>query len=146
MNLSKNFTLEEMIHSQAASRLGIDNTPTKDVMAALKNTADNLELVRGLLGHPIVISSGYRSPAVNKALGGAPNSQHVRGEAADILCPGFGAPTAIMKVLIRSTVPYDQCILEYPTSANGGWIHISFGNRNRRQNLVVDSQGTRPYV
>jgi zinc D-Ala-D-Ala carboxypeptidase len=146
MNLSKHFTLEEMIHSQTASRLGLDNTPTKVALEALKFTAENMELVRELFGHPIVISSGYRSLAVNKAVGGAATSQHTRGEAVDFLCPGFGVPANLMKILTKSTIKYDQCILEYPLAANGGWIHISFNKTPRRQNLVVDKSGTRAYV
>lgn len=139
MKLSENFTLDEFTLSQTASRHDISNTPPDDVMQALKRTAEGLESVRLALGHPIHISSGYRSPQVNRMMGGAAKSQHVRGEAVDFTCPGYGIPAKIMTA-IAGAVDYDQLILEYAR-----WIHISFTDSPRRRALVIDSKGTRAY-
>lgn len=140
--LSPHFTLEELTVSQEAARRGIDNTPTPEAMEALKRTAMGLEAVRMRLGGaPILVSSGYRSPAVNAAVGGSKSSQHMRGEAADFTAPRFGNPRAIVDALVDSDVPYDQLILEF-----GRWVHISFSQRPRRQALVIDTTGTRPWM
>jgi zinc D-Ala-D-Ala carboxypeptidase len=143
VNLSDHFTLDELTFSQTAARLGLDNTPSDDVVQALKRTAHGLEMVRAYLQAPVLVSSGYRSPLVNRAVGGAPNSQHMRGEAADFTAPGFGQPEMIMRAILRSTrpIPFDQCILEY-----GRWVHISFCKEPRRQALVVDHSGTRVFA
>ena len=88
MQLSKNFTLIELITSQEAARRGLDNTPTPQVITNLTNLVKNvLQPLRDLVGKPIVISSGYRSPAVNAAIGGAKNSEHMTGCAADFTIP-----------------------------------------------------------
>jgi zinc D-Ala-D-Ala carboxypeptidase len=140
MNLSAHFTLAEFTDSQTAARQGIDNTPPADVVERLKRTAQGLEAVRVRLGcAPIVISSGYRSPALNAAIGGSKNSQHMTGEAADFTCPRFGSPRQIVDALADSGVPYDQIALEF-----NQWIHISFALRNRRHALIIDNNGTRP--
>src|ERR1700676_5245324 len=90
MQLSTNFTLEEMLASQTAVRDGIDNTPTEEVISRLKDLCDNvLQPLRNLLKQPLIISSGYRSPTLNKAVGGVPNSEHQLGQAADITVPGM---------------------------------------------------------
>lgn len=131
MDLSTHFSLSEFVTSQTAERLGIDNTPPQSVMRAILRTATGLEGVRTLLGAPIIISSGYRSPALNKAIGGAANSQHVKGEAADFICPGFGSPLKICKAIVASGIKFDQLIHE------GKWVHISFADTNRREVLTA---------
>jgi len=142
LNLSAHFTLEELTISQNAARLGLDNTPGPDIIANLRRTALGLELVRALTGAPIIISSGYRSPLVNKAVGGATKSQHLTGQAADITAPGFGTPEQLVSAIVGSTIPFDQCILEF-----GAWCHISFvTDAPRRQALIIDHAGTRPFV
>ena len=111
MRLTEHFDLAEFTLSQEAARRGIDNTPPDEVLENLYILAMALEEVRARLGCPIVISSGYRSPALNAAVGGAPNSAHVLGYAADLTCPGFGAPLSVCKAI--ATLPdfkYDQCI------------------------------------
>lgn len=138
MKLSEHFTLEEMVASGSAARLGIDNTPAPEIVDALRVTAELLEKVRELLGHPIVITSGYRSPELNKAIGGAANSAHTRGQAADFICPGFGKPLKVCRAIVRSPLTYDQIILEFPPN---GWTHIATGPR--KQVLTIDSKGTR---
>ena len=140
--LTKNFDLSEFIDSQTAARQRIDNTPPVEVFKALTITAQGMEQVRAYLGNkPILISSGYRSPALNAAVGGSQGSQHLLGQAVDFTCPGFGTPAQVMAALVESDIQYDQCLLEF-----GRWIHISFSDRNRRQALVIDSQGTRSYT
>lgn len=137
--LSAHFTLAELTVSQAAARKGLDNTPPIEVMPALRLLALGLEGIRILLGAPIIVNSGYRSPAVNAAVGGSPTSQHMRGEAADIICPGFGSPRAVATRIVEAGIDYDQCIVEF-----GAWVHVSFVRHGRRQALIIDHAGTRP--
>lgn len=141
MQLSNHFTLEEFTHSQTAARLGIGNQVPAQVMPALQRTAEGLEGVRMRLGNrPLVISSGYRSPALNTAIGSKPTSQHTTGKAVDFTCPSYGTPTAIMRKIIDSAIEFDQCILEF-----GAWVRISFSDNPRKQALVIDANGTRVY-
>ena len=138
--LSPHFSLEELTASDTAARKGIDNTPPPDARAALVRTAIGLETVRALLGVPLLVSSGYRCPALNKLVGGQPASQHMRGEAADFTAPQFGPPEAIVKRLDDYRV-FDQLILEF-----GRWVHVSFTDKPRREVLVIDAKGTRPWT
>lgn len=140
MNLSPHFTLDELTVSQEAARRGIDNTPPPEVIRALERTAQGLEAVRIRLGGaPIVVSSGYRCPELNAAIGGAKASQHMTGQAADIICPRFGGPVEVAYALRDSGIEYDQLILEY-----GRWVHISFSAHPRHMALIIDKAGTRP--
>jgi hypothetical protein len=140
--ISTHFTIDELTHSQEAARRGLDNDPPLHVLDALKNTAYQMELVRLELGEkPILISSGYRSPEVNAAVGGSKGSQHLLGQAVDFTCPTFGTPREIVQRLIDSAIQYDQVIEEF-----GKWVHISFSDRNRRQALIIDKTGTRAYA
>lgn len=141
MRLSPHFTLEELTVSQTAARRGIDNTPPADVIERLKRTALGLEAVRIRLAAPIIISSGYRCPELNAAVGSKPGSQHTTGEAVDFVCPGFGSPATVVSALQDAGIEFDQLIEEY-----GRWVHISFSPRNRRQVLRIDGAGTRPFV
>ena len=148
MYLSTNFQLDELTHSQTASRQGIDNTPDAATIERMKVTAYGLELVRKELGNkPILISSGYRSPALNAAVGGRSSSQHILGQAVDFTCPAFGTPTEIVRRLVDSNIQFDQCILEFfDPVRKTGWVHISFSDRNRRHALVIDKSGAREFV
>lgn len=130
--LSPHFTLEEFTVSQTAARKGLNNTPSEDIVKVLTNTANQMEAVRKLLGVPIHINSGYRSPEVNKAVGGSKNSQHMTGEAVDFIAPGFGNVSAIVERIKSSGLVFDQLIDEY-----GSWVHISFSSKPRKQMLVV---------
>lgn len=142
MNLSEHFTLEEFTFSQTAARKGIDNNPPEDVLEALQHTAECMEELRELLGHPININSAYRSPALNKAVGSKGTSQHLTGEAVDFTCSGFGTPAEIVEHILDSDIEYDQVILEFDR-----WVHISFSQtRNRKQALIIDNSGTRAYA
>lgn len=131
MKLSANFHLDEFVTSQTAARRGIDNTPPAPVLIRLKNAAKGLEKVRAVLGRPILISSGYRSPALNKAVGGSATSDHMNGDAADFISPGFGTPIAICRAIVAAGIKFDQLIEE------GTWVHISFGPRMRGQILTM---------
>jgi len=146
--LSSNFTLDELTNSQTAARLGIDNTPDSKAIDALKQTCYGLEDVRKLLGNkPILISSGYRSAALNKAVGGQPGSQHLLGQAVDFICPTYGTPAQIVSAIRASSLDFDQVILEFfDPQKKTGWCHISFSGRNRKVALVIDSKGTREYA
>ncbi len=131
--LSPNFTLEEFIHSDTAMRLSIDQTPSPLVLQALTATAKQLEGVRDLLGNaPIYISSGYRSYALNKAIGGSPNSDHLDGWAVDFTAPRYGNPQQICKAIANAySLSFSQCIYE------GRWVHISFRPTGKRQVLTA---------
>lgn len=143
MNLTPNFTLEELTHSDLAVRKGLNNDPTTDIISNLSRLAILLEQVRKCLNRPISINSGYRSPEVNKAAGGQPNSQHLLGCAADIKVSGM-TPNEIVKVIIQSDIQFDQMIREFDS-----WVHISVTNKAedtpRNQILIIDKSGTRPY-
>jgi zinc D-Ala-D-Ala carboxypeptidase len=140
MKITEHFELEEFIVSDTAARCGINNDPPIVVMPALARTAQGMEAVRDELGGlPITITSGYRSLELNRLLRSKDTSQHVRGEACDFICPGFGDPHAVAEKLSASTIDYDQLIVEF-----GRWVHISFSDMPRRQALVIDDTGTRP--
>jgi hypothetical protein len=143
--LTEHFGLAELTQSQTATRRGIDNTPSESATQNLKRVAALLEQVRTLLGdHPISISSGYRSPGVNAAVGGAPSSMHLFGLAADFTCPSFGAPHDICAKIRSSQLSFDQVIFE------GTWVHLGLvqdGKMPRRQALTARfDQGTVTYV
>lgn len=142
--LTDHFSLEEMTASETAARRGIDNTPSPAIIKNLTRTAQLLERVRVLLGSkPILVSSGYRSPALNAAVGGSKTSAHMQGLAADFICPGFGTPLEICKLLDSLGVNFDQLIQE------GTWVHIGLaadGVKPRRQVLTAKfSQGGTTY-
>lgn len=134
--LSPNFRLSEFTLSQTASREGIDNNPPKSLMPRLINLAQGLERVRGLVGSPIVITSGYRSPELNRKVGGSKNSQHMFGEAADIVAPRWGSAMDLAQLIEinKEEVGFDQLILEF-----GRWVHISFVLPPRQQVLTIKS-------
>jgi uncharacterized protein YcbK (DUF882 family) len=143
MNLSPNFTLDELIASQTAARKGLDNTPNATEVANLVRVAALLEEVRTLLNKPILINSGFRSKAVNDAVGSRDTSQHRIGCAADIRVPGM-TPREVVEACIAANIGYDQIIEEF-----GSWTHISVPNTAstapRKQALTIDRQGTRPF-
>ena len=139
--LSKHFSLAEATYSITALSLGLDNIPVAKILETVKNTALCLERVRTVLtDSPIQISSWYRSPRVNQAVGSKFTSQHIRGEAVDFTCPLFGSPLAVCKAIIarESDIKFDQLILEHT------WVHISFAvssASNRGQVLSLLATG-----
>lgn len=144
MKLSKNFSLAELTKSQAALRLGLDNSPTHpSTVQSLEQLCINvLQPVRDYFG-PVIVSSGYRSERLNWAIGGSNTSQHCFGQAADFECPGnsnYDVAAWISKNLL-----FDQLILEFYTAGNpsSGWIHVSWKNDqiNRNKILTASREG-----
>lgn len=133
--LSRHFTLEELVASQTATRRGIDNTPAPAVVRNLRRLAALLERIRVLLdGAPILVSSGYRCPALNVAVGGSKNSAHMAGLAADFTAPEYGTVLQVARRIAQSSLRYDQLIHEY-----GAWVHIGLAQNGkpRRQDLSI---------
>jgi hypothetical protein len=129
MKVGKFFTLQEFTVSQTATRRGIPNDPPEDVIDSIRALCSKvLDPLRRKLGKPIVVSSGYRSPELNEAIGGAASSQHCKGEAADIICPGVEV-SDLVNAIREMDLPFDQLIHE------GTWVHVSYSKRNRRQVL-----------
>lgn len=144
MNLSPNFTLQELTVSEIAARRNLDNTPNATEVANLVRTAELLEQVRALLGKPILVNSAFRSKPVNDAVGSRDTSQHRLGCAADIRVPSL-TPKQVVQACVDAKIPFDQIIEEFDA-----WTHISVPNHNgqqpRRQALIIDRQGTRPFA
>ncbi len=145
MNLTPHFTLAELTFSETAERNGWDNSPNEQELANLKRLADMLEQVKVVMGgKPVMISSGLRTKKVNDAVGSKDTSQHLLGCAADFKIPGV-TPDQVVRKIIASGIGFDQVIREYDR-----WTHISIPNTvdtaPRRQALIIDKQGTRPFV
>ena len=138
VRLSENFTLTEYTKSQTALRQGIDNTPNEEHLEKAKLLFANVvQPVRNHFG-PTVINSGYRGPALNEAVGGSSKSQHCKGEAVDIECPGTSNYTVAK--WIEENTDFDQLILEFytPGEPNSGWVHVSYiESGNRKQSLTA---------
>jgi len=142
MNLSPHFTLEELTITEHRD---LDNTPNDSEKNNLKRLAEFLEEVKTVLGgKPVMVNSAFRSKAVNDAVGSKDTSQHRVGCAADLRIPGM-TPDEVVKAIIASGIGYDQVIREFDR-----WTHISVTNEPngtpRRQALIIDKQGTRPYA
>jgi hypothetical protein len=133
--LAPNFTLEEMTFSQAAAREGIANRPGKKQIAALRALCVNvLQPLRDAVQSSITVSSGFRSPRLNKAVGGAPGSQHLEGKAADINC--FALSTkALFKRVLEENLPFDQLI--YEGGRQAVWVHVSFDRKQQRRQILT---------
>lgn len=142
MNLSKKLTLAEMVNSDTAKRLGIDNTPTDDHLENLKEWAENIfQPIRDHFGMPIHVSSGYRSKALNKAVpGSSQTSQHSTGQAGDLDMDNTTISNAILFHWIKDNLMFDQLIWEFGTTKNPDWVHVSFvangKGKNRKQILI----------
>lgn len=138
VRLSTYFTQDELTASDYAARYGMNNEPDQRALESLRYTALQLDRVRALLGVPVLVSSAYRSPRVNEAVGGSKRSQHMLGQAVDLIAPSFGSPRAVARLIMESHIPFDQLILEY-----GRWVHISFTQHNTRGDvLTINTQGT----
>ena len=134
LRLSRYYTLARLTHSDTARARGIENHPPPDLLPNLRRLARGLDQVRRLLGHPLAITSGYRSPELNAVVGGVPGSQHAQGLAADFTCPGFGPPLEVARAIRDSAIAFDQCIAEY-----ADWVHLSFSASPRRRVLTIYS-------
>jgi len=134
--VTPHFTLAELTHTDHRS---LDNTPNAAELANLQKLAEFLEVVKTTLGgKAVMISSAYRSKAVNDAVGSRDTSSHRLGLAADFRVPGL-VPDAVVRALLK--LPYDQIIREFDA-----WTHISIADKPRRQALIIDKAGTRPFV
>jgi hypothetical protein len=135
---SKYFTLQEMLESATARRLKIAEqfNPPAEIVTNLELLCKNiLDPLREKCG-AINVTSGYRSPALNKAVKGAKSSQHMKGQAADI--KGINCSNAeLFNQIQKLKLPFDQMIWEYGTDKEPSWVHVSFGSLNRRQILYV---------
>jgi hypothetical protein len=131
--MTQSFSIKELTYSDTAIRLGIDNTPTDEVLVNLQNVCQFiLEPVRNHFDKPITITSGYRSPELCKAIGSSVTSQHTKGESVDFEI--LGIANKEVSDWIVNHLDYDQCILEFwkPEEPNSGWVHCSYkpsGNR-----------------
>lgn len=126
MKRIKYFSLAEFIYSATAKCLNIDNTPTFEIVDNLNRLADYLDNIREKLGRPILVSSGYRCPVLNKAVGGVANSQHQKGLAADLVC----ADMVKLESVLRETGGFDQLIKEHRKGSKKYWLHVSVCARN----------------
>ena len=134
MKKIKYFSLSEFLNSATAKRLGIDNTPTFEVVDNLNKLADYLDVIREKVGKPILISSGFRCPVLNKAVGGVSNSQHQKGLAADLIC----ADMESLEKVLRETGGFDQLIKEHRKGSSSFWFHVSVCSRNGKpRNQVI---------
>ena len=145
--ITKNFTLAELIYSATAVKKGIDNKPTeehyKNMVSLCKNV---LQPLREKLGKPINVNSCYRCPKLNAAVGGAKTSQHCNGQAADIEINGMS--NYDLACYIRDNFEFDQLILEFcdnlKNDINSGWVHVSYkSSGNRKQCLTINKSGTK---
>lgn len=130
--MTPHFSLREA----TTTSTGLPNNPDPAQLERVINTAYNMEIVRAVLGrHPITVSSWFRSPQVNSAVGGVPSSEHLLGAAVDFTCPAYGSPVEICRALISVAhiLNYNQLILE------SGWVHISFppdGQQGKKEVLT----------
>lgn len=134
--MGKYFSIAELTKSETANKRKINNKPTKEVENCLNQLIDNiLDPLREAYGQPIIVSSGYRCPELNKAVGGAKTSQHTFGQAADIHTKSNSKESnkQLFELIKQLKLPFDQLINEY----NYSWVHVSYSNRNRRQILNI---------
>jgi len=135
--MTEHFTLAELT---ATSHRQFDNTPNEAETANLQKLAEFLEQVKTALDNkPIMINSAFRSKQVNDSVGSKDTSQHRTGCAADFKVPGM-TPDAVVRAIIAAGLPYDQIIREFDA-----WTHISISDTPRRQALIIDRAGTRPF-
>lgn len=146
MKLSNNFSLNEFTTSYVATRLGIDNIPGAAVIRNLTILCSKvLQPIRDHYGKSVNINSGFRCLELNRAIGSKDTSQHVVGQAADIVIKGIDNYT--LAKWIRDNLEFDQLILEYwePTNPSSGWVHVSCKEKNnRKQCLTINKAGVRP--
>lgn len=137
MKLSKYFTLAEMTFSQTAARKGIKNVPNAEQIENLRFLCEHLDRIREKAGAAVRVSSGFRSPALNKAVGGSPTSDHPNGNCADFNIDGY-TPRQACELVMSLGIPYDQLILEFDN-----WCHIGIRRTgtNRRERLTYRKVG-----
>jgi len=134
MYITRNFSYEELTASQEAVRRGIFNEVPDELWGNLHFLAEQLQIVRAILDNKtILVSSGYRCPELNKAIGGAKDSAHMKCLAADFTCPRFGTPYQIIETIVRASgFEFDQLIHEF-----GRWVHIGFSESTPRKQVLT---------
>ena len=140
MKISENLDMSEVIRSESAKRLGIRNMPSNEHINNLKELAENIfEPIRRNFRVPIRISSGYRSPALNRAIGGSQTSQHSRGEALDIDMDGnpHGVTNKQIFDYIKNNLNFDQLIWEFGNNNNPDWVHVSYNTKGQQGKQVL---------
>lgn len=137
MQLTQHFALAELTTSSTAQRMGLDNTAPPEVVPRLVRTAEMLERIRATLDAPVIVTSGYRALAVNKAVGGVTTSDHAQGRAADIVAPTYGTPLQIARTLapLVSVLGIGQLI--YERFGSTSWVHVSTRVPDKRVNRVI---------
>ena len=137
MQLTKHFDLAELTRSSVAQARGLSNEPPPELLPRLILTAEMLERIRSTLDAPVIVTSGYRSPQVNIAVGGATGSDHTQGHAADIVAPIFGTPYDIARRLapLVSTLGIGQIILEGIKGKR--WVHVSTHTPEKAINRII---------
>lgn len=138
MQLSKNLVLSEVTSSNTAKRKGISNMPTPEHIENFKKLAENVfQPIREHFDVPIKISSGYRSAALNKAIGGASSSQHCSGEAIDIDMDSTSITNAQVFNYIKDNLVFDQLIWEFGTDKNPDWVHVSYESTGKQRKQIL---------
>ena len=140
MNLSKNLTLFEMIKSETAKRKGVSNEPTPEHIENMKVLAEKIfQPIRDHFGVPIYITSGYRSLALNKKIGGVKNSQHCTGEAIDIDMDGSGSKITNVQIFnyIKDNLFFDQLIWEYGNNSSPDWVNVSYNTSGPQRGHIL---------
>lgn len=140
MRLTNNFTLEELYASATAARRGIDNTPSPIVQQNLRMLAERiLQPIRDEYKHAIIVTSGYRCAALNKAVGGAKTSQHLTGCAADIKCTHTSKAylfRLILRMIREGRIEVGQLIWEYGNADEPSWVHISLPTAGKKNQIL----------
>lgn len=131
MRLTEHFTLEEFTASQVAERFGIDNSLPPGILPNIHRLAERMEEIRFLLKHPVVVSSGYRCPELNKKIKGSKTSAHMKGLACDFISPGFGSPFDVAEVCAAHLLNFDQIIYE------GTWVHFGLSETFPRMQIMT---------
>ena len=150
-NISKHISYKEAIRSTTADRLGIDNKPGQVELINMEVIAERIfEPLREWVGGPIRINSFYRSPKLNKAIGGSKRSQHIEGRAMDIDDTYGHKTNAEMFNFIKQNLDFDQMIWEFGTDDNPNWVHVSYvsedSNRNRCLKAYKDANNKTKYM
>lgn len=133
----KYFTIKELCKSKTATDLGIDNTPNEQQIANMEKLIDNLlDPIREMWGKPIYVNSGFRSEALNNAVGGVPTSQHRFGQAADISVKSVSGNKELFDMILNSGLKFTQMISEKTTNKGCKWIHISYCENNLKKQVL----------
>lgn len=133
MQISKHISYEEATRSEKAIEIGIGNTPNASQLEAMKLIAEKVfEPAREFMGEPLIVSSFFRSKSVNKLIGGASGSQHMKGEAIDIKC----SDNAKLFKFIKDNLEFDQLIWEFGSIVNPAWVHVSYSKNGNRKEVL----------